>query len=90
MNANRRTCLTDEVTPEERHALRALVGSLQHASANARPDLASRLSFIQSVTEPPFRFFAMQIVYFTKLKDIEAHVSAFNQSQSKIFDFFVL
>ena len=48
MNARRRTCLTDEVTSEERHALRALVGSLQYASINTRPDLSSRLSYIQS------------------------------------------
>ena len=47
-NASRRTCLTDEVTSEERHALRALVGSLQYASINTRPDLSSRLSYIQS------------------------------------------
>lgn len=48
MNASRRTCLTDEVTSEERHSLRALVGSLQYASINTRPDLSSRLSYIQS------------------------------------------
>ena len=48
MNASRRTCLTDEVTCKERHSLRALVGSLQYASINTRPDLSSRLSYIQS------------------------------------------
>ena len=36
------------VTPEERQALRALIGSLQYASVHTRPDLASRLSFLQS------------------------------------------
>ena len=36
------------VTPEEQQALRALIGSLQYASVNTRPDLSSRLSFLQS------------------------------------------
>lgn len=33
---------------EEKHALRALIGSLQFAAVNTRPDLSSRLSFLQS------------------------------------------
>ena len=37
-----------EVTERERQDLRALIGSLQYASVNTRPDLASRLSFLQS------------------------------------------
>lgn len=48
MNANRRACLTDPVTSEEKHSLRALIGSLQYASTNTRPDLSSRLSYLQS------------------------------------------
>ena len=36
------------VTERERQDLRALIGSLQYASVNTRPDLASRLSFLQS------------------------------------------
>ena len=36
------------ITPEEKMALRGLIGSLQYASVHARPDLASRLSFLQS------------------------------------------
>ena len=36
------------VTPEEQQALRALIGSLQYAAVNTRPDLSSRLSFLQS------------------------------------------
>ena len=37
-----------KVTAEEKMALRGLIGSLQYASARTRPDLASRLSFLQS------------------------------------------
>eukprot|EP00435_Cladocopium_sp_Y103_P016264 s1455_g4.t1 len=36
------------VTSDEQQSLRALIGSLQYASVNTRPDLASRLSFLQS------------------------------------------
>ena len=36
------------VTERERQDLRALIGSLQYASVNTRPDLSSRLSFLQS------------------------------------------
>ena len=36
------------VTEEERQALRALIGSLQYAAVHTRPDLSSRLSFLQS------------------------------------------
>ena len=36
------------VTEEERQELRALIGSLQYASVHTRPDLASRLSNLQS------------------------------------------
>ena len=48
MNANRRTCLTEPVTSEEKHSLRALIGSLQYAAISTRPDLSSRLSYLQS------------------------------------------
>ena len=36
------------VQEEERQQLRGLIGSLQYASTNTRPDLGSRLSFLQS------------------------------------------
>ena len=36
------------VTEEERRDLRALIGSLQYAAVHTRPDLSSRLSFLQS------------------------------------------
>ena len=36
------------VREEERQQLRGLIGSLQYASTNTRPDLGSRLSFLQS------------------------------------------
>ena len=44
----RRRDETLQVTPEEKMALRGLIGSLQYASVHTRPDLASRLSFLQS------------------------------------------
>ena len=37
-----------KITDEERQQLRGLIGSLQFASVNTRPDLASRLSNLQS------------------------------------------
>eukprot|EP00434_Breviolum_minutum_P029213 symbB.v1.2.025839.t2/scaffold2536.1/size76742/5 len=36
------------VTEDERQALRALVGSLQYAAVNSRPDICSRLGWLQS------------------------------------------
>ena len=36
------------VTADEKHALRAIIGSLQYAAVNTRPDLCSRLSMLQS------------------------------------------
>ena len=38
----------EKVTEDERLALRGIIGSLQYASVHTRPDLSSRLSFIQS------------------------------------------
>ena len=48
ISAERRKSDQMDVDDNERHALRALVGSLQYASVNTRPDLASKLSFLQS------------------------------------------
>ena len=45
---DRKANLELPVTERERQDLRALIGSLQYASVNTRPDLASRLSFLQS------------------------------------------
>ena len=45
---NRKSQLELPVTERERQDLRALIGSLQYASVNTRPDLSSRLSFLQS------------------------------------------
>ena len=44
----RRKDETAKVTSEEKMALRGLIGSLQYASVHTRPDLSSRLSFLQS------------------------------------------
>ena len=44
----RRSQESEKVTETEKQALRALIGSLQYASVHTRPDLASRLSFLQS------------------------------------------
>ena len=38
----------DAVTEGERQSLRALIGSLQYAAINTRPDIASRLGWLQS------------------------------------------
>ena len=48
ISQERRKDLNDEVTPNERQELRALIGSLQYASVHTRPDISSRLSYLQS------------------------------------------
>ena len=48
ITTDRRKQVEEPVTESERQALRALVGSIQYASVNTRPDLSSRLSFLQS------------------------------------------
>ena len=48
IDSNRRSQVEEKVNENERQQLRALIGSLQYASVNTRPDLASRLSFLQS------------------------------------------
>ena len=48
IDANRKTDTTLKVNDSERHALRGLIGSLQYAAVNTRPDLSSQLSFLQS------------------------------------------
>ena len=48
LDVNRKSQLELPVNEEERGLLRGLVGSLQYASTNTRPDLANRLSTLQS------------------------------------------
>ena len=48
IDSNRRSQVEEKVNENERQQFRALIGSLQYASVNTRPDLASRLSFLQS------------------------------------------
>ena len=38
----------DPVTEDERQSLRAVIGSLQYAAVNSRPDICSRLGWLQS------------------------------------------
>ena len=45
---NRRQDPNQVINEEERQGLRGLVGSLQYATTNTRPDLAAKVSFIQS------------------------------------------
>ncbi len=45
---NRRQSPSANVTEKERQELRGLIGSVQYASTNTRPDLSARLSFIQA------------------------------------------
>ena len=44
----RRKQCKESVSEDERQALRGLVGSLQYASTNSRPDISARLSFLQA------------------------------------------
>eukprot|EP00435_Cladocopium_sp_Y103_P025697 s606_g6.t1 len=44
----RRKCTESPVTPQELQELRGLIGSLQYAATNTRPDLSCRLSLIQA------------------------------------------
>ena len=48
IDANRKHSLELAVNSDEKQALRALIGSLQYAAVNTRPDLSSRLSHLQS------------------------------------------
>ena len=48
ITADRRAKFDDPITDSERHRLRALIGSLQYAAVNTRPDLCSRLGALQS------------------------------------------
>ena len=45
---NRRKLEQESVTEGERQGLRGLIGSLQYAATNTRPDIAARLSLLQS------------------------------------------
>ena len=48
IKSDRKEMTESKINEEERLSLRALIGSLQYASVNTRPDLASRLSHLQS------------------------------------------
>ena len=48
IESNRKQSFELPVNPDEKQALRALIGSLQYAAVNTRPDLSSRLSHLQS------------------------------------------
>ena len=48
IDPNRKSQRVASVNEDERQQLRALIGSLQYAATNTRPDLASRLSYLQS------------------------------------------
>ena len=48
LDPNRRSTPEEKVSEKERHSLRALIGSLQYAAVNTRPDLSSQLSHLQS------------------------------------------
>ena len=45
---NRRQRPDESVTEKERQSLRGLVGSIQYAATNTRPDLSAKLSLIQA------------------------------------------
>ena len=48
INPKRKDDPTQMITEDERQSLRGLIGSLQYASVHTRPDLSSRLSYLQS------------------------------------------
>ena len=48
VNRERRADLKSPVTPNELQALRGLIGSLQYAASNTRPDLSCKLSLLQA------------------------------------------
>ena len=48
LTRERRLQQDDPVTENERQSLRAVIGSLQYAAVNTRPDLCSRLGWLQS------------------------------------------
>ena len=48
IEATRKHSFELPVNPDEKQALRALIGSLQYAAVNTRPDLSSGLSYLQS------------------------------------------
>ncbi len=47
ISAERKRDPSQEVNPQEKQELRALIGSLQYASVHTRPDISSRLSHLQ-------------------------------------------
>ena len=48
IDRSRRKLEQAEVTEEEKQGLRGLIGSLQYAASNTRPDISARLSLLQS------------------------------------------
>ena len=48
IDRDRRKQCQESVLESERQALRGLVGSLQYAATNSRPDISARLSFLQA------------------------------------------
>ena len=48
IDPNRKTLETEKVNEEEKQSLRGLIGSLQYAATNTRPDLSAKLSALQS------------------------------------------
>lgn len=50
IESSRKTLTNPKVSEPERLALRGVIGSLQYAAINTRPDLSSRLSMLQSST----------------------------------------
>lgn len=48
IEVNRKSNADEKINEKERHHLRALIGSLQYAAVNTRPDLSSQLSQLQS------------------------------------------
>ena len=85
VSLERRKHETENVTPEERPAFRGLIGSLQYASVHTRPDLASRLSHLQSsINSSPLPHSLTPTKHPTKQRNIQMYQSRFNQLRVRI------
>ena len=88
---SRRSKPEEKVTEEERQELRALIGSLQYASVHTRPDLASRLSNLQSAINQATietLCFANQTLHEAKTyHDVEIQIQPINMTDIRFLAF---
>ena len=73
------------VNENERGLLRGLVGSLQYASTNTRPDLSNYPIFNPKLTVQKLKLSMKPIAFFMKQNDIMTRPSQSNPYPTKIF-----